>query len=151
MLVRDTITKKLKEAFTPESIDVRRRMHLHEGHAGHRPGGQSHFRVYIVSQAFAGKSRIDRHRMINAVLADDLAGGVHALAIHASAPGSEQRLAEARTTSPTPRPRELARRLGARQADDSQRGDAVALPPEHLEAEAVEGEALPAFGIERDS
>ncbi len=87
MLVRDTITKKLKEAFAPESIDVVDKSHLHEGHAGHRPGGQSHFRVYIVSQAFAGKSRVDRHRMINAVLADDLAGGVHALAIHASAPG----------------------------------------------------------------
>jgi BolA family transcriptional regulator, general stress-responsive regulator len=90
MLVRDTITKKLKEAFAPESIDVVDESHLHEGHAGHRPGGQSHFRVYIVSQAFAGKSRVDRHRMINAVLADDLAGGVHALAIHASAPGEQR-------------------------------------------------------------
>ena len=87
MLVRDAITKKLKEAFVPESVDVLDKSHLHEGHAGHRPGGQSHFRVYIVSQAFAGKSRVDRHRMINAVLADELAGGVHALAIHASAPG----------------------------------------------------------------
>jgi BolA family transcriptional regulator, general stress-responsive regulator len=87
MLVRDTIRKKLNDAFTPQSIDVVDESHLHEGHAGHRPGGQSHFRVYIVSQSFAGKSRIDRHRMINAVLADDLAGGVHALAIHASAPG----------------------------------------------------------------
>ena len=87
MRVSETITTKLKQAFTPESIDVVDESHLHEGHAGHRPGGQSHFRVYIVSQAFAGKSRIDRHRMINAVLAGDLAGGIHALAIHASAPG----------------------------------------------------------------
>jgi len=87
MLVGDTITKKLKEAFAPEGIEVVDESHLHEGHAGHRPGGQSHFRVYIVSQAFAGKSRLDRHRMINAVLADDLASGVHALALHASAPG----------------------------------------------------------------
>ena len=90
MRVSETITKKLKEAFTPESIDVVDESHLHEGHAGHRPGGQSHFRVHIVSQAFAGKSRVDRHRMINAVLADDLAGGVHALAIHASAPGEKR-------------------------------------------------------------
>ena len=90
MRVSETITKKLQEAFTPESIDVVDESHLHEGHAGHRPGGQTHFRVYIVSQAFAGKSRIDRHRMINTVLADDLAGGVHALAIHAAAP-DEQR------------------------------------------------------------
>jgi BolA protein len=90
MLIRDIMTKKLNDAFTPESIDVVDESHLHEGHAGHRPGGQSHFRIYIVSQSFAGKSRIDRHRMINAVLADDLAGGVHALAIHASAPGEKR-------------------------------------------------------------
>lgn len=90
MRVSETITKKLQEAFTPDSVDVVDESHLHEGHAGHRPGGQTHFRVYIVSQAFAGKSRIDRHRMINTVLADDLAGGVHALAIHAAAP-DEQR------------------------------------------------------------
>ena len=87
MLVRDIITKKLKDAFAPESIDVVDESHLHEGHAGHRPGGQTHFRVHIVSQAFAGKSRLDRHRMINAILTDDLAGGIHALALHASAPG----------------------------------------------------------------
>ena len=90
MLVRDTITRKLNDAFAPESVDVVDESNLHEGHAGHRPGGQSHFRIYIVSQAFAGKSRIDRHRMINTVLADDLAGGVHALAIHAAAPGEKQ-------------------------------------------------------------
>ena len=86
MLVRDTITNKLRDAFAPESINVVDESHLHQGHAGHRPGGQSHFRVYIVSQAFSGKSRIDRHRMINQVLSDDLAGGIHALAIHATAP-----------------------------------------------------------------
>ena len=61
--------------------------HLHEGHAGHRPGGETHFRVYIVSPAFKGKSRIERHRMINATLAAELAGSVHALAIKAQAPG----------------------------------------------------------------
>jgi len=42
--------------------------HLHEGHAGHRPGGETHFRVYIVADVFAGKSPIERHRMINGVL-----------------------------------------------------------------------------------
>ena len=61
--------------------------HRHEGHAGHRPGGQTHYRVYIVSQAFKGKSRLECHRMINQTLAGELQGGVHALAIHASAPG----------------------------------------------------------------
>jgi len=90
MPVRDTITKKLKDAFTPESIDVVDESDLHQGHAGHRAGGESHFRVYIVAEAFAGKSRIDRHRMINAILSDDLKGGIHALAIHASAPGERR-------------------------------------------------------------
>lgn len=87
MSTRDTITNKLREAFTPESIEVQDESHLHEGHAGHRAGGETHFRVNIVSQAFADKSRVERHRMINTVLAAELAGPVHALAIHAKAPG----------------------------------------------------------------
>ncbi len=87
MRTADVITKKLTEAFGPESLNVVDESHQHEGHAGHRPGGQTHFRVYIVSEAFKGKSRIDRHRMINQILSDDLAAGVHALAIHAQAPG----------------------------------------------------------------
>ena len=85
--VKQTITNKLRETFAPESLDVIDESHLHEGHAGHRPGGETHFRVYIVSQAFQGKSRVERHRMINATLASELAGSVHALAIHAQAPG----------------------------------------------------------------
>ncbi|MBN9603620.1 MAG: BolA family transcriptional regulator [Afipia felis] len=87
MTVRDTIAKKLTDALHPESLSVVDESHLHEGHAGHRPGGQTHFRVYIVSRAFEGKSRVERHRMINALLADDLAGGVHALALKTQAPG----------------------------------------------------------------
>ena len=87
MTTKDIITNKLHEAFSPESLDVQDESHLHEGHAGHRPGGETHFRIYIVSQSFKGKTRIDRHRMINATLASELAGSVHALAIHAQAPG----------------------------------------------------------------
>ena len=85
--MRDTISNKLQEAFTPESLQVVDESHLHEGHAGHRPGGETHFRVYIVAEAFKGKSRVDRHRMINSALATELSGSVHALAIHALAPG----------------------------------------------------------------
>jgi BolA protein len=85
--VQHTITNKLREAFAPESLDVSDESHLHEGHAGHRPGGETHFKVYIVSKAFEGKSRIERHRMINATLSGELAGSVHALAIKAQAPG----------------------------------------------------------------
>ena len=91
MRTADIITEKLTQAFTPESLRVVDESHQHEGHAGHRPGGQTHFRVYIVSEAFRGKSRIERHRMINAALADELQGGVHALAIHAKSPEEETR------------------------------------------------------------
>jgi BolA protein len=87
MVMKDTISNKLQEAFTPESLQVVDESHLHEGHAGHRPSGETHFRVYIVSSAFKGKSRVDRHRMINSALAAELSGSVHALAIHAQAPG----------------------------------------------------------------
>jgi BolA family transcriptional regulator, general stress-responsive regulator len=87
MQTRDLITEKLRNAFAPESLRVEDESHRHEGHAGHRPGGETHFRLYIVSEAFRGKSRLERHRMINAALAGELAGGVHALAIHAAAPG----------------------------------------------------------------
>jgi BolA protein len=87
MGVRDLITTKLTAAFAPQNLRVEDESHRHEGHAGHRPGGESHFRVYIVSDAFRGKTRIERHRMINACLAAELAGSVHALAIHAAAPG----------------------------------------------------------------
>jgi BolA family transcriptional regulator, general stress-responsive regulator len=87
MPVQDHIKEKLTKAFAPESLRVEDESHRHEGHAGHRPGGETHFRVYIVAEAFRGKSRIERHRMVNATLASELAGGVHALAIHAAAPG----------------------------------------------------------------
>ena len=83
----DLIAKKLTAAFTPQSLKVLDESHQHEGHAGHRPGGQTHFRIYIVSDDFKGKTRLERHRMINQLLATELAGGIHALAIHATAPG----------------------------------------------------------------
>lgn len=86
MTVKDNITKKLSEAFAPINLDVIDESHLHAGHAGHRPGGETHFRVYIVSPSFEGKSRIERHRMINTTLAAELADRVHALAIKAHAP-----------------------------------------------------------------
>ena len=83
MTVKDIIAKKLQEAFAPDRLDVIDESHLHEGHAGHQPGGETHFRVNIVSAGFEGKSRIERHRMINATLAAELAGPIHALALKA--------------------------------------------------------------------
>lgn len=91
MRLRDSIAHKLTDAFAPVRIDVADESHLHEGHAGHRPGGETHFRVYIVADAFTGKSRLERHRMVNHVLGSELASGVHALAIHALAPGEDAR------------------------------------------------------------
>lgn len=87
--MKNRITDKLTDAFAPNTLDVADESHLHEGHSGHRAGGETHFRVHIVSPVFAGKSRIDRHRMINAVLADEISGGVHALAIRARTPGEK--------------------------------------------------------------
>ena len=86
MRTADLITKKLTEAFAPQSLRVQDESHQHEGHAGHRPGGETHYRVYIVSEAFKGKTRLERHRMINQSLSAELAGGIHALAIYAAAP-----------------------------------------------------------------
>jgi BolA protein len=84
----DTIERKLTDAFTPQSLKVVDESHLHDPtHPGHRAEGETHYRVYIVAEAFKGKSRIDRHRLINTALAAELAGTVHALAIHATAPG----------------------------------------------------------------
>jgi BolA family transcriptional regulator, general stress-responsive regulator len=87
MSTRDLITEKLTKAFAPQSLEVVDESHQHIGHAGHRPEGETHFRVYIVSEAFRGKSRLERHRLVNQTLSGELAGGVHALAIHAAAPG----------------------------------------------------------------
>jgi BolA protein len=87
MRTADVITRKLTESFAPQSLNVLDESDRHEGHAGHRPGGQTHFRIYIVSELFKGMTRLERHRLIHQTLARELADGVHALAIHAAAPG----------------------------------------------------------------
>ncbi len=91
MSVKSQIEDKLQKALQPESLRVVDESHLHAGHSGSRPGGESHFRVYVVASAFAGKGRIERHRLVNSVLAEELAGPVHALAVHPAAPGEPQR------------------------------------------------------------
>lgn len=87
MSVRSAMEKKLTEGLAPSRLSIIDESDRHLGHAGHRPGGESHFAIEIVSAAFQGKSRIDRHRMVNALLADELAGPVHALALTTKAPG----------------------------------------------------------------
>lgn len=83
----ERITKKLEEALAPQRLSVIDESHQHQGHGGWREGGETHFRVDIVSEAFVGKSRLERHRLVNAALAQELAERVHALAIAARAPG----------------------------------------------------------------
>jgi BolA protein len=87
MKIQDAITQKLTAAFTPESLDVVDESEQHRGHPAHRPEGETHYRVYIVAEAFRGKSRIDRHRMIMQSLTEEFGRGMHAIAIHAKAPG----------------------------------------------------------------
>ncbi len=98
MTVESRIEAKLRETFSPVELSVLNESHLHAGHhhdtSHHAPfdgSGETHFRVRLVSDAFAGRSRIERHRAVNACLAQELAGGVHALAIEASAPGEPTR------------------------------------------------------------
>lgn len=83
----ERITTKLQDALAPQRLKVIDESHQHQGHGGWREGGETHFRVDIVSQAFAGKSRLERHRLVNAALAQELTDGVHALAIVARGPG----------------------------------------------------------------
>ena len=83
----DTIAQKLSAAFAPVELSVEDESARHEGHAGSRPGGETHFRVRIVSSAFEGLNRVERHRRVNAVLQSELRDQVHALALTTLAPG----------------------------------------------------------------
>jgi BolA protein len=84
MAMADTIAAKLQSAFDPQEIDVRDVSHQHAGHGGWREGGKTHFEVRIKSAAFKGKSRVETHRMVNTILADELASSVHALQLSLS-------------------------------------------------------------------
>jgi BolA protein len=87
MTMKDRIEARLNEGLSPIAIDVADESALHAGHAGARAGGETHYRVHIVSERFAGKSRIARHRMVNALLTAEFAAGLHALALKTFAPG----------------------------------------------------------------
>lgn len=87
MSVAEQIRNKLEAALEPLSLEVVDESHQHAGHAGARPGGESHFRVTVTAAAFDGMSRIERQRAVHRILADELAGPVHALAVTAAAPG----------------------------------------------------------------
>jgi len=90
--VKARIESKLTAAFAPDQLDVEDQTNQHHGHAGWRESGETHFRVAIQSAQFAGRSRVERQRAIYAVLSEELAGPVHALAISARAPGEADAL-----------------------------------------------------------
>lgn len=81
------LREKLMVALNPVRLDVINESEMHAGHRSSPGTGESHFRILIVSEAFAGKSRVDRHRMVNSVLGDDVGGRIHALALSTFAPG----------------------------------------------------------------
>ena len=96
---RSAVEERLKAVFSPERLVVIDESHLHAGHHHaesdhHAPfdgSGETHFRVRIVAPAFAGMSRIARHRAVNDALADELRTGLHALALEPAAPGEATR------------------------------------------------------------
>lgn len=81
MSMRQTIADKLTAAYAPSVLNVIDESDRHAGHGGWREGGETHFRVQIASSAFEGMNRLARHRAINDLLAEELANGVHALAL----------------------------------------------------------------------
>ncbi len=85
--ILEAIHNKLTSAFAPTRLEVEDDSARHAGHAGARPGGESHFNVTIEAQAFAGEGRVARQRMVYHALAEELAGPVHALSVKALAPG----------------------------------------------------------------
>ena len=86
MHMAEAIEQKLRAAFAPERLEVKDESHLHAGHAGARAGGQSHFRLLIVSKGFEGLSLIARQRAVNDVLRAELEGAIHALAMKTLTP-----------------------------------------------------------------
>jgi len=82
----ERIRSKLEAALQPVRLEIVDQSHLHAGHAGARPGGETHFQVEVVSDRFAGLGRVARQRLVYAALADELAERVHALSIRALDP-----------------------------------------------------------------
>lgn len=87
--VATEIEQRLHAAFAPTRLVVRDDSASHAGHAGHDGRGESHFTVEITAACFAGLSRVDRQRRVNAALADLLRTRIHALAIRVGAPGED--------------------------------------------------------------
>ncbi|MBT4935034.1 MAG: BolA family transcriptional regulator [Rhodospirillaceae bacterium] len=92
MRVANIIKEKLTEALSPTNLEILDESHKHAGHAGARPEGESHFSVKIVSNAFEGKSRVERQRLVYQALSEELKQDIHALALHTMAPNESEKL-----------------------------------------------------------
>ena len=105
--IGDEMTTRLA-TLGPTRLEVLDESEQHRGHGGWREGGETHFRIDIVSQAFAGKSRVERHRLVNAVLDDAFKRGLHALAVRARTPAEAEAAGVAFTLArPNDRIREI--------------------------------------------
>ena len=82
----ERLTSLLTTTFAPLALDVQDRSAAHAGHAGAREGGETHYEVVMTAPAFSGKNRIERHRLVNAALATEFDGGLHALQLRLTAP-----------------------------------------------------------------
>ena len=89
--VANRLRAKLQAAFAPEILAIEDESSRHAGHSGEREGGESHFRVRIVSSAFTGLSRVERQRRVYAVVAEEIDAGLHALALTTLTPEEAQR------------------------------------------------------------
>ena len=91
MKIAEKIEKSLRAGLAPEILEVKDESHLHAGHAGARPGGESHFRLLIVSSRFEGLSRVARQRAVNDILREELKEKIHALAMRTLTPEEHRR------------------------------------------------------------
>ena len=87
MSVRLTIEEKLRKTFNPIKLNIIDESHLHAGHVGATPAGETHFRIEMLAEAFANLSRVERQRIVYKALEEELKGPVHALSLSISSPG----------------------------------------------------------------
>lgn len=87
MSITNRLREKLMLELRPTRLDVINESEMHAGHRSSPGTGESHFRILVVSEMFSGRSRLERHRLVNDLLKDEIQGGVHALALATVAPG----------------------------------------------------------------
>jgi BolA protein len=89
MTISARIEQKLTAALTPSRLVIKDDSARHQGHGGHHPEGESHFHLTVVSALFEGQSRVERHRMVYDILAEELAGRVHAIGLRTLTPAED--------------------------------------------------------------